>query len=292
MVYSKYIKLVVKMITDINGKLDEFKKKLESRDEENKQWIDELNSLAEEATNQGNYFIAAKCLKYGAKILYESSSGAETDNKRESALMYDEASRMYHAINQFGDAADCINYAANIYIELDALKQAIKCYGLAKNYYGDSGDYDKCGEAYINEMECKRKYYLYLAKKAKKSRWTYRAKHLKYTSFKWVAGYGEKLTNLLISSILIILLFTAIYFILGAVAIPGVDEENPFYVVVTDRWAYLVACFKFSISLFSGFSTTPYLLVKYNWVSTVEVIIGNLILAIFIAIILRKISRR
>lgn len=284
----------MKNISNLNEKYDSLLLKDEERTSEDRKRITEFEELAEDAANQGNFYLAAKCFKEGAFLLSQISTNVETNDKRDAALMFDQASRMYHAINHFSEAASCIELSADLYIKIGgkALKQAIKCYGLAKNYYGDSGDYDKCGEAYLCEMECKRQYYLFLSKSAQKRKMTFKLKHLKYASFKWVTGYGEKLSYLFIFSSLLVICFTAIYYFLGAVEIPGATTENPFYFVKEDRWAYLEACFKFSISLFSGFSTTPYLLIQYNWISTIQVIAGNLVLAIFIAIILRKISRR
>lgn len=277
---------------ELKEKYEELMKKHGERIKENENWVSELDNLAESAFDEGNYYISAVCLSQGARILYENSTVADKDKKRQAAIKYDKASRRYHAVNQYREAAENIEKAAEIYIEISAMSQAYKCYALAKNYYGDSGDYDKCGEAYIKEMEFKRKHFWYVAKNKKGSKIKSLSKYLKYEAFKWLTGYGEKITNLIIFSLIINVIFIIVYYFSNSVIVPGADNKNPFFVDLEDRVSYLMACTKFSISLFSGFSTTPYLLIENNWISTVEVIIGNVVLALFIAIVLRKISRR
>jgi len=279
-------------LEELKVKYDKIMERNRERTKENEEMIRELDQLAEKAFNVGNYYIAAESLNQGAKILYENSTPEQEDIKRQAAIKYDKASRRYHAVNQFREAAESIEKAADIYIEIFAMRQASNCYALAKNYYGDSGNYDKCGEAYIKEMDCKKNHFWSLARRKKGNKLPDFFRYLKYEVFKMVTGYGEKFTNLIISSLLINVVFIAYYFFSNSVIVPGADKTNSFFFDSNDKWGYFLACLKFSISLFSGFSTTPYLLIKNNWISTFEVLIGNVVLALFIAIILRKISRR
>ena len=286
-------------MTEIKQKFDEIindydKKSIEKLDF-NQSYLQKLDLLSQKAFDEGNFYISAECLKKAAKIVYDNSQFIDVDQRMVAAFKYDKASKRFHAVNHYKEAAECIEEAARIYIELSKLREAFKCYGLAKNYYGDNGDYDKCGEAYLKEMEYKRKHYWNVCKKNKKikDKVSYFFKCLKYELFKWTTGYGEKIQNLFIFSILVNLIFVTFYYFSNDVNIIGGDNKNPFFVTKEEsKIEYLYSCILFSLSLFSGFSTTPYLLVKNNWISVVEVIIGNLVLALFIAVILRKVSRR
>lgn len=258
-------------------------------------YLQKLEQLSQKAFDEGNFYISAECLMKAANITYENTQFIDKDNRMIAANKYDKASKRFHSVNHYKEAAECIEKAADIYIQVGSLREAFKCYGLAKNYYGDNGDYDKCGEAYLKEMEWKRKYYLNIFVKNKKisQKMGNLLRYLKYESFKWITGYGEKLRNLFVFSLAINLVFIVYYYFSNDVTVIGVNKENPFFVSKNEsKLGYLYSCILFSLSLFSGFSTTPYLLIENNWISVIEVVIGNLILALFIAVVLRKVSRR
>ncbi|SOC16582.1 hypothetical protein SAMN05880501_10932 [Ureibacillus xyleni] len=286
-------------MTEIKQQFDQIIKEYHDSTEEklrfNQSYLQRLETLSQKAFDEGNFYISAECLKQAANITYESSQFIDEQKRMIAANKYDKASKRFHSINHYKEAAECIEEAARIYIEQRKLREAIKCYGLAKNYYGDNGDYDKCGEAYLKEMECKRKHYwnVFIKNKKFSEKFSYFFRCLKYESFKWITGYGEKLKNLFISSLIINLIFIIYYYFSNDVTIIGGDNNNPFFITKEEsKIEYLYSCILFSLSLFSGFSTTPYLLESNNWISVVEVISGNLILALFIAVVLRKVSRR
>ncbi|SFA93858.1 hypothetical protein SAMN04488072_10423 [Lentibacillus halodurans] len=252
----------------------------------------ELSSSFEE---MGNLYLAAESAKKAAAMQKEIST-IDEEQIRMAAIYYEEASMKYHSINYYIDAAKCIQEAASIYSQLKDYKQTYKCYGLAKNYYGDAGDYDNCGIAYFYEMEFKKDYYFKLLvgtrQGVSKKQFKSIPKYLKYKLFKVTTNYGESIFRLVISSIVIILFFSLLYFLLQGVSLADKDNTNVFYEPPSFTFGYYLVCLKFSLSLFSGYSTTPYLLETMNFISSIEVILGNVILALFIAIVLRKVSRR
>ncbi|MBO8177128.1 MAG: hypothetical protein H0Z31_06705 [Bacillus sp. (in: Bacteria)] len=253
--------------------------------------ISEFYNLSSSFEEAGNLYLSAESLKRAALMQKELRAVDEVEI-RTAAVYFEEASMKYYSINYYGDAAKCVQEAATIYLEIKDYKQAYKCYGLAKNYYGDSGDYDNCGRAYFNEMDYKRIYYLNLLRSSKKNWFPSLVKYLKYEIFKVTTNYGESIFRLIVNSTFIILFFSLIYFLLQDVKIPDNNSENNFYETPSYSLEYFILCLKFSLSLFSGYSTTPYLLNKYNFLTSIEVLLGNLMLALFIAIVLRKVSRR
>ena len=125
-------------------------------------------------------------------------SRLEEDDLIKVPTYYKDSGKLYHSIGYFDDAAKCIEKAAELYVtRLGNLREAYMCYALAKNYYGDAGDYTNCGLSYHKEMNTKRDFYWKMISKKKKviENIQYFFKYIGYSLFKILSNYGESINK-------------------------------------------------------------------------------------------------
>ena len=160
--------------------------------------------------------------------------------------------------------------------KIKALQNAEGTYRLIKHSLHNEGEYEKAGGFYIHEMKMKRKRYWYT--KGWNAKWNF--------FWNWfysiTCGYSERPKRLVFNALIIILIFTTIYYNNEAIGKGGDEDYIP----------SIRECFYFSVVTFTTLGYGDYSpKLNFQLVAVTEAFLGAFTIALFVLVFGRKVMR-
>ena len=158
----------------------------------------------------------------------------------------------------------------------EAYKKAESTYRRIKHSLANEGDYEKAGEFYIHEMRMKRMRYQcsigFLAK------WNYFWNIL----YSWTCGYGERPKRVFLNALLMIIVFTLLYYAGSGISKDDDESYDP----------SLKECLYFSVVTFTTLGYGDYAPKSgFQLIAVFEAFFGAFTIALFVLVFGRKVMR-
>jgi len=183
------------------------------------------------------------------------------------------------------------------YNKVNMLKRVENVYRDIKQSLQREGDYEKAGEFYINEMRMKRlRYWERFRRDGKgvtleeegKGRYYYLWRWFKNMVIWLVTGYGEKPLRTVLTALFIIFFFASFYALADAVEGKGMGEDGSKSEMAFTEYIY------FSVVTFTtlGYGDySPRRVWYFQIAATMEAFLGAFMMALFIFVFTRKMTR-